>query len=82
MRAEIFDACLISSWDEIWGMSQNETWDMSHVTRFVVSQKYSLGMIELLLTEHMRYIDKKFSWYISQSSILPLLANLITVRQA
>jgi hypothetical protein len=42
-------------------MSQNEKRDMSHVTRFVVSHKYSFGMIEHLLTKNMRYIDKSFS---------------------
>ena len=51
-------ACLISSWDEIWDLSQNEMRDMSHVTRFVVCHKYSFGMIEHLLTKNMRYIDK------------------------
>jgi hypothetical protein len=64
-------------------MSQNEMRDMSHVTGCAVSHKYSFDMIEHLLSKNMRYIAKKISCLIiSQSSILPLLANQITVRQA
>jgi len=39
-------------------VSQNEMQDMSHATRFVVSHKYSFGMMEPLLTKNMRHIDK------------------------
>jgi hypothetical protein len=49
---KVSHACLISSWDEIGDMSQNEMWDMSHVTRGVISYKYSVDIIKHLLTKN------------------------------
>ncbi len=61
-KAENFDAFLMLVWSqadiEIWNMSQNEMQEMSHITRCVITHKYSFGMIEQLFTKNMRYIRK------------------------